>query len=130
MTNSALARNAYHQSARTTASPRAVERQLLSRLTTAIVVAQKNRDGDPAGFVRALGKNLEFWTVVATDVASESNQLPAELRSQLFYLFEFTRHHTRKLMADDGRKLDAEPLIDLNQNIIRGLQGPEEALPA
>ncbi len=125
MTASTLARNAYHESARTTASPRAVERQLLSKLTTAVVVAQKNREDDPAAFARALGKNLEFWTVVATDVASDTNQLPVELRSQLFYLFEFTRHYTRKLMADDEKALDAEPLIDINQNIIRGLQGPE-----
>ena len=125
MIASALARNAYHESARTTASPRAVERQLLSKLTTAIVVAQKNRDDDPAGFIRALGKNLEFWTVVATDVASEGNQLPVELRAQLFYLFEFTQHYTRKLMADNENNFDAEPLIDINQNIIRGLQGPE-----
>ena len=125
MTASALARNAYHESARTTASPRAVERQLLSKLTTAIVVAQKKRDDDPAGFIRALGKNLEFWTVVATDVASEGNQLPVELRAQLFYLFEFTQHYTRKLMADNENNFDAEPLIDINQNIIRGLQGPE-----
>lgn len=127
MTVSALARNAYHQSTRTTASPRAVERQLLSKLTTAIVVAQKNRKDDPAAFVRALGKNLEFWTVIATDVASENNQLPVELRSQLFYLFEFTQHYTRKLMSDEGKALDAEPLIEINQNIIRGLQGSEEA---
>ncbi|MAW80981.1 MAG: flagellar biosynthesis regulator FlhF [Parvularcula sp.] len=127
MTVSALARNAYHQSTRTTASPRAVERQLLSKLTTAIVVAQKNRKDDPAAFVRALGKNLEFWTVIATDVASENNQLPVELRSQLFYLFEFTQHYTRKLMSEDGKALDAEPLIEINQNIIRGLQGSEEA---
>ena len=127
MTVSALARNAYHQSTRTTASPRAVERQLLSKLTTAIVVAQKNRKDDPAAFVRALGKNLEFWTVISTDVASENNQLPVELRSQLFYLFEFTQHYTRKLMSEDGKALDAEPLIEINQNIIRGLQGSEEA---
>ena len=127
MTVSALARNAYHQSTRTTASPRAVERQLLSKLTTAIVVAQKNRKDDPAAFVRALGKNLEFWTVIATDVASENKQLPVELRSQLFYLFEFTQHYTRKLMSEDGKALDAEPLIEINQNIIRGLQGSEEA---
>lgn len=130
MTTSSLARNAYHQSTRATASPRAVERQLLSKLTTAMVVAQKNRDSDPSGFIRALGKNLEFWTVIATDVASDGNQLPVELRSQLFYLFEFTRHHTRKLMSEDGSKLDAEPLVDINQNIIRGLQGSEGVVGA
>ena len=66
-------------------------------------------------------------SVVAVDVASESNQLPVELRSQLFYLFEFTQHYTRKLLADEDRSLDAEPLIEINQNIIRGLQGSEEA---
>ncbi|GJL92635.1 MAG: hypothetical protein DHS20C04_22940 [Hyphococcus sp.] len=95
-----------------------------------MVVSQKNRNSDPSSFIRALGKNLEFWTVIATDVASEGNQLPAELRSQIFYLFEFTRHHTRKLMSDNDSHLDAEPLVDINQNIIRGLGGPEEAIDA
>jgi flagellar protein FlaF len=126
MTVTALARNAYHQSARSTASPRAVERQLLSRLTTALIVGEKNRRDDFAGLIRALGKNLEFWTVIAADVASEGNQLPAQLRSQLFYLFEFTRTHTNKIITGD-QTVDAEPLIEINQNIIRGLQGPEEA---
>ncbi len=130
MTTSALARDAYLQSTRSTASPRSIERQLLSRLTTAIVVSQKNRDDDPSSFVRALGKNLEFWTVIATDVASEGNQLPVELRSQLFYLFEFTRHHTQKLMSDSENRLDAEPLVDINQNIIRGLGSSGEAVNA
>ncbi len=126
MTVTALARNAYHQSARSTASPRAVERQLLSRLTTALIVGEKNRNSDYASLVRALGKNLEFWTVIAADVASEGNQLPAELRSQLFYLFEFTKAHTGKIISGD-KTADAEPLIEINQNIIRGLQGPEGA---
>ncbi len=125
MTVSALARNAYHESTRTTASPRAVERQLLSRLTTALVVAEKNRETDHPAYVRALSKNLEFWTVVAADIASEGNQLPVELRGQLFYLFEFTRAHTQKIISG-ATDLDAEALIEINQNIIRGLQGPEE----
>lgn len=125
MTVTALARNAYHQSARSTASPRAVERQLLSRLTTALIVGEKNRRDDFASLARALGKNLEFWTVIAADVASEGNQLPAQLRSQLFYLFEFTRAHTNKILSGD-KSAGAEPLIEINQNIIRGLQGPEE----
>lgn len=127
MTVTALARNAYHQSARSTASPRAVERQLLSRLTTALIVGEKNRRDDFASLARALGKNLEFWTVIAADVASEGNQLPAQLRSQLFYLFEFTRAHTNKILSGD-KSAGAEPLIEINQNIIRGLQGPEETV--
>lgn len=125
MTVSALARDAYHQSARTMASPREVERQLLSRITTALAVAEKNRESDHPAYVRALSKNLEFWTVVATDVVSQENQLPADLRSQLFYLFEFTRSHTRKIISGETA-LDAEPLIEINQNIIRGLQAPGE----
>lgn len=125
MTASALARNAYHESARTTASPRAVERQLLSRLTAALTIADKNREQDHPGFIRALSKNLEFWTIVAADVASEGNQLPTPLRGQLFYLFEFTRLHTNKLIAG-AKDLSVSPLIEINQNIIRGLQGFEE----
>lgn len=125
MTVSALARDAYHQSARSTASPRAVERQLLSQLTTALTVAEKNRKTDHPGFIRALSKNLEFWTIVAADVSSEGNKLPAQLRSQLFYLFEFTRHHTNQLISGDN-DMSVSPLVDINQNIIRGLQGAGE----
>lgn len=124
MTISARARNAYHQSTRSTASPREVERQLLSKLTTALAVAEKNRDHDYPAFVQALSKNLEFWTVVASDVAGEGNQLPTGLRAQLFYLFEFTRFHTNKIIAGD-ENLNAAPLIEINQNIIKGLQGAQ-----
>ena len=84
MTVSALARNAYDQSTKSTADPRAVERQLLARLTSAIIVTEKKRDEDLPSFINALSKNLEFWTVVATDVVGEGNKLPADLRAQLF----------------------------------------------
>lgn len=122
MTATAMAKSAYHQSARSTASPRSVERQLLSRLTSALIVSEKNRGADHTGFIRALSKNLEFWTVIAADVASEGNKLPQELRAQLFYLFEFTRHHTKKMIANDDGNLSVSPLVDINQNIIAGLQ--------
>ena len=125
MTASALARHAYNQTTKTTASARSIERQLLARLTTAMVVAEKNRKTDHPGYIHALSKNLEFWTVVAGDVASENNKLPQELRANLFYLFEFTRAHSRKIINGDDA-LDTEPLIEINQNIIRGLQGAEE----
>ncbi len=98
----------------------------MSRLTSALIAADKNREQDRADFARALGKNLEFWTVVATDVASEGNQLPNELRSQLFYLFEFTRHTTNKILGGD-HAVSATPLIEINQNIMAGLQGSPEA---
>ena len=125
MTVSALARKAYDQSTRSTADPRAVERQLLARLTSAIIVTEKKRDEDLSSFIQALSKNLEFWTVVATDVVGEGNKLPSELRAQLFYLFEFTRKHTNKILNQD-HQLSAEPLIEINQNILRGLQGQPE----
>ncbi|WDI31551.1 flagellar biosynthesis regulator FlaF [Hyphococcus flavus] len=122
MTVSALARNAYQQSTKSTAEPRSVERQLLTRLTSALIAADKSRDTDKAGVARALGKNLEFWTVIAADVASEGNQLSAELRSQLFYLYEFTRYTTNKILGGDD-SVSIHPLIEINQNIMAGLQG-------
>lgn len=125
MTVTALARNAYQQSTKTTASPRSVERQLLTRLTSALIAADKARDSDKMGLARALGKNLEFWTTIAADVASESNNLPAELRAQLFYLYEFTRHTTNKIINGDDT-VSLHPLIEINQNIMLGLQGGPE----
>ncbi len=92
-------------------------------------MAENKRRQDHPAYIRALSKNLEFWTVIAADVAGEGNQLPSGLRAQLFYLFEFTRLHTNKLISGDDR-LNVSPLVDINQNIIRGLQGPEETASA
>ncbi|MGR3660065.1 MAG: flagellar biosynthesis regulator FlaF [Paracoccaceae bacterium] len=70
------------------------------------------------GFIQALHKNRELWTLLAINVADPENALPSQLRAQIFYLAEFTIDHTSKIIAG---KADSSSLIDVNTLIMRGL---------
>ena len=61
---------------------------------------------------------------MAIDVADNENALPQELRAQLFYLAEFTEHHSRRVLR---READVTALIDINTAVLRGLNGRENA---
>jgi len=63
-------------------------------------------------------ENRQMWLILATDVAHEDNGLTKELRAQIFYLAEFTELHTAKVLRGQA---SAEPLIEINTAILRGL---------
>lgn len=99
-------------------SPRQVEYQAFARITKALSGAA----GAPEEFPRlakALHDNLRLWTIVAADVAGDTNGLPDGLRAQLFYLAEFTRAHTGKVLKGEAR---AEALIEINTAVMKGLR--------
>ncbi|OYU17380.1 MAG: flagellar biosynthesis regulator FlhF [Rhodobacteraceae bacterium PARR1] len=101
-------------------TPRAVEYDLLARITGRLTVAAAQRDTDFPGFVRALNDNLSLWSTLAADVAGDGNQLPALLRARLFWLYEFTAQHSRAVL--DGTA-GVEVLIEINTAVMRGLRG-------
>lgn len=121
-----LAESAYAHSARSTASPRAVEYQVFARITRALSVSGEGFDRF-AKLNKAIHDNLELWTTLASDVASAGNELNADLRSKIFYLFEFTRQHSSKVLNDGA---NPAVLVDINTAVMRGLRGtaaPEES---
>jgi len=69
-------------------------------------------------YVHALNDNLRLWLLLASDVADADNELPQQLRAQIFYLAEFTQQHTLKALR---KEVDAEALIDINTSVLRGL---------
>jgi len=95
-------------------TPRAIEVQLFSDITSRL-----NRPGQSfPSLVTAINDNRRLWTILAADVADGDNTLPQALRAQIFYLAEFTDHHSRKVLQ---RKADVSALIDINMAILRGL---------
>ncbi len=118
--HTAMARRAYETSAKSTGTPRSVEYQLFSRLTGALTTAEETKSENYLSYVNALSRNLEFWTIIGADVSSDDNALPAALRGQIFYLFEFTQQHTQRILSGD-KTINAEPLIDINKNVMSGL---------
>lgn len=99
---------------------RALEYDLLARTTQRLSTAWTERDKSFSKLMSAVDENLRLWATLASDVAETGNPLPATLRAQLFYLYEFTAQHSRAIRENQG---SVEVLIDINTAVMRGLRG-------
>ena len=103
-----------------TRSLRSVEYDLLAQITRRLRSAWANRAEDFPSLVRAVTENQQLWSTLAADVALPGNTLPAALRARLFYLYQFTVHHSRSVLDNKG---NVEVLADINTAVMRGLRG-------
>ena len=115
-----MAQRAYSQPTTSTRTDRAIEYDLLARVTHRIKSAAEAGPAAYPRLVQALYDNRRLWTALAVDVASPENGLPKDLRAQIFYLAEFVQMHTGKVLA---RKARLAPLLEVNAAILRGLGG-------
>ncbi len=115
----ALAKNGYEDPTASTGDTRGVEYQVFARVTRLLANSNDSAPDYASKLTEALHKNLQLWTILAVDVANDNNELPAQLRSSIFYLAEFTRQHTAKVHA---READTKVLVDINTMIMRGLR--------
>ncbi|MBO9463874.1 flagellar biosynthesis regulator FlaF [Tropicibacter sp. R15_0] len=120
MNAQSLAHRGYSQNARTTRTPRGTEYELFARITHRIKASAEAGPKSYPKLVEALSDNQRLWTTLAVDVADKDNELPQELRAQIFYLAEFVQQHTGKVLA---RKARLAPLLEINAAILRGLGG-------
>jgi flagellar protein FlaF len=97
-----------------------LEYDLLARCTQRLTAAWADRKINYMALIVALDANQQLWSTLASDVALPTNGLPAQLRSQLFYLYEFTCLHSR-LVRENGASV--EVLVDINRAVMRGLRG-------
>lgn len=117
MNASAMAQRAYAPTNVSTRSDRSIEYDVIARITArmkAAIVA----DAFPR-LLETLHDNRKLWRTLAVDVADSGNTLPAELRARIFYLAEFTDHHTSLVIRE---KESAIPLLEVNTAILRGLK--------
>lgn len=115
-----MARLAYATETTPVRSDRGAEYDAFSRCTRHLLNARRDRNRNFNALAKALHENLRLWTVVATSVADNDNVLPPALRAQLFYLAEFTKAHSRKVLKKEA---GLEPLIEINTAVMRGLRG-------
>ncbi len=119
--NAALdARNAYRATQSSTRSSKETEYDVLGKLTQRMIATTKQGKLGFAALAYALHDNRRLWSTFAVDLANENNPLPKELKEQLFYLSEFTRQHTSKVLSG---KANVAPLVEINTAIMRGLRG-------
>jgi flagellar biosynthesis activator protein FlaF len=101
-------------------TPRSLEYDLLARVTQRLSAAWAKRSENYPRLAAALEENQRIWSTLASDVAGSGNGLPAKLRAQLFYLYEFTAQHSR---AVRDNKASVSVLIEINTAVMRGLRG-------
>jgi len=114
-----MAKTAYTATAKTVKSPRAVEYEVIARITHELKATAEKKTKNFAAFAEAVHRNNQLWTTLAANVADENNELPTEVRAQLFYLSEFSRRHAAQALA--GRASVA-PLLEINTAVLKGLR--------
>ncbi|WP_318246645.1 flagellar biosynthesis regulator FlaF [Alloyangia pacifica] len=120
-----MARRAYALSNSSTRTERAIEYDLIARVTHRIKAAAEAGPTSYPLLVAALHDNRQLWTALAVDVADGDNKLPQDLRARIFYLSEFVQQHTGKVLA---RKARLAPLIEVNRAVLAGLN-PQPSRP-
>lgn len=119
-----MARNAYSAPTQAqTRPPRATEYAAFARITARLKAADADGRKNYPALAAAIHENRKLWTMLAADVADGDNGLPTQLRARIFYLFEFTTHHSREVL---NGKADVGPLVEINTAVMRGL-GKSEA---
>lgn len=117
-----MARTAYSPATSAIRTPQSTEYEAFARITRQLKDAA---DADPQNYgslVGALHENRRLWTMLAVSVADSENELPADLRARIFYLSEFTAHHTGRILAKEG---EPSVLVEINTAIMRGLREQE-----
>ncbi|WP_040820723.1 flagellar biosynthesis regulator FlaF [Thalassobium sp. R2A62] len=119
-----MAQDVYASSINITHSDRSIEHAAFSKITGRIASASANGKAGFHDLVTALHENQRLWTLIAAEVASPENELPQDLRAQIFYLAEFTSVHTRQVLRQDAT---ADALVDVNTAVMRGLNSHQGA---
>lgn len=118
MNSTQLAQQAYAPSGGAIRTGRANEYLVFTQITARLAKFRDARGSDFRHLASALYDNRRLWTLLAAEVAEASNALPDDLRARIFYLAEFTQHHSRLVLSG---KAGVEPLIEINSAVADGL---------
>jgi len=120
MNSYSMARNAYGTTVTPLRTERGNEYQAFGKVTAALTAVQAAGSNEIAALASALDDNRKLWAILRDDVAHDDNELPMELRQQIYALSQFVLNMTPKVLSG-AAKIDA--LIDINTAIMRGLRG-------
>ena len=122
--------SAYKRSIRSSETPRDIERQIFSRITSALHAHAAHYDENDDRYTRlqilagplqmALAENSRLWGALKSDLGRPGNALGAELRAQLISLALYVERETRAILIGDG---SVSALVTVNRSIIDGLAG-------
>jgi flagellar protein FlaF len=98
-------------------TPREQERDIIALVTQRLRAASASKD-DAILLARAISDNTTVWYILVSDLASDGNQLPIELRAQIVSVGLAVIRECEKLNKSE---VDLDFLVSINQAIIDGL---------
>lgn len=116
----ALAYRAYGQVTRRTATGRALEYAVFEQITRDLQSVHDDGGANSGAWGDAIYRNLQLWTIIATDLLSADNALPDETKAGLISLSEFVRRTCLKVLSGSEGLAD---VIEVNRTIMAGLDG-------
>jgi flagellar protein FlaF len=108
---------AYAKTNNVVRTPREQERDIIALVTQRLRASSASKD-DAILLARAVSDNTTVWYILISDLASEGNQLPLDLRAQIVSVGLAVIRECEKLNKSD---VDLDFLISVNQAIIEGL---------
>ncbi len=121
---------AYKRTISETESPRQIERRVLTGVTAELDRRAKEFDSAERrieklqiladGLRHEVWRNEQIWMTFKADLMSQRNGFDPELRSSMLSLAVWVEHHTQGVLAG-AKKI--QPLVEVNQSIIKGLEG-------
>lgn len=110
--------HAYKSAQTATENPRITEYRLFGQVTGALLDAEKtNASGTP--LVEAVDWNRRMWRALAADCMDDRNALTEDLRAKIISISLWVGKYSRQVTRD---KAPIAPLIEINRNIMAGLQ--------
>lgn len=113
-----LAHKAYGDIQQRTASDKEIEHALFTQITQDLEQVASQEKPAPTEWADAVSRNLQMWTILATDLMGPGNALPEETKKGLLVLSEFVRRTSMRVLSGGEGLAD---LIEINQTIMKGL---------
>lgn len=107
----------YQQAQQKAEDPRQTEYRAMGLVTGKLIDARDS--GDKRKLVEAVHLNEKLWSLFRCDLSQPGNGLPVDLRARLISISLWVQRHSSKVVKGEG---DLEALIDVNRNIMGGLQ--------
>jgi flagellar biosynthesis activator protein FlaF len=115
---------AYGSSQKLGAEARQTEARALMEAARRMSKAQGQPD-DREEYRAALRLNWRLWTIIQSDIVSDENSLPSEIKANIMSLSVFIDKHTVGALAEpDVARMNV--LIEINRNIASGLMATPE----
>ena len=116
---------AYQKANQNTESPRLTEYRAFAIFTRAMEEA--DRDEDTMARIRAVAGCWRLWLTLQTDLLSEDNKLPDDLRGRLLSIALWVGRYSLKAMKGEA---EVSPLVTVNKQIMDGMKPHDPARKA